>query len=211
MPELDGLELARKIREMGYTNPILMLSSLNMHPEIKSSPYLSEALSKPVKHTILLQTINRLLSYKGPENTYLSQPASKKPDGGENEKKQLRLLLAEDNLFNQKLALLVLNRLGYLVDMVSSGREAIEALELKHYDLILMDIQMPEMDGVEATQIIRNQYGEKAPYIVAKTANAMEGDREKYLDLGMDDYISKPIDLQHLRITLEKFEKQLNK
>jgi len=123
--------------------------------------------------------------------------------------KNLRILLAEDNLFNQKLAIIVLGRLGYTVDMVTSGREAVEAYAAKSYDLILMDIQMPDMDGTEATRIIRDKYGEDGPVIIAMTANAMEGDKENYLANGMDDYIAKPIDIQHLKLTLQKYEKEL--
>ncbi|MBI1221865.1 MAG: response regulator [Bacteroidetes bacterium] len=209
MPDLDGLELARRIRKMGFEEPILMLSSLTMHPEIKNNPNLNEAISKPVKHTLLLHSVNRLLS-----NEFKNGVSPKKTTDSDEELpkiKRLKILLAEDNLFNQKLATMVLNRLGYSVDVVSSGKEAITAIKTKDYNLILMDIQMPEMDGTEATSIIRSTIKIKQPFIVAMTANAMEGDKEKYLSYGMDDYIPKPIDLQHLKITLQKFENLLNK
>ncbi|MDX5320922.1 MAG: response regulator, partial [Bacteroidota bacterium] len=209
MPDLDGLEVAREIRKFGSERPILMLSYLSMHPEVKGSPHLNEALSKPVKHTLLLQTVNRLLSSDAPEIDTKKQTVDLESDAPTT--KMLKILLAEDNLFNQKLAIMVLNRLGYVVDVVSSGLEAVQALEEREYNLILMDIQMPNMDGTEATAIIREKYRENGPIIIAMTANAMEGDREKYLNYGMDDYIAKPIDLQHLKLTLQKYEKEFQK
>ena len=203
MPDLDGFETAKAIRELDMATPILMLSSLNMHPEVKGSPYLNDALSKPVKHLVLLQAVNRLL---GPAELIDERPASAENEESATAEKTLRILLAEDNLFNQKLALTVLDRLGYHADLTTNGMEAVNAVKGKDYDLILMDIQMPEMDGIEATRIIRSMKGEDCPYIIAMTANAMEGDKERYMAQGMDDYISKPIDFQHLKLTLHKYE-----
>lgn len=206
MPDLDGFETARAIREYGLSTPILMLSSLNMHPEVKGSPFLDDALTKPVKHMVLLQSVNRLLS---PDNFLQEKPTAVSSEVSDPSEKTLRILLAEDNLFNQKLALTVLDRLGYQADLVTNGMEAVNAVKRKDYDLILMDIQMPEMDGTEATRVIRSMKGEDCPHIIAMTANAMEGDRERYMAQGMDDYISKPIDFQHLKLTLLKYEKLL--
>jgi CheY-like chemotaxis protein len=95
-------------------------------------------------------------------------------------------------------ALKVLERMGYRADVASNGREAVQALERQKYDVVLMDVQMPEMDGVEATTKIREQFGEDRPWIIALTANALQGDRERYLGVGMDDYISKPIRVDDL-------------
>src|SRR4029078_235538 len=106
----------------------------------------------------------------------------------------LRILLAEDNVINQKVALLILNKLGYEADIAANGLEVLDALQRQPYDLILMDVQMPEMDGLDATRQIRrtDSLGQQ-PHIVAMTANAMQGDRAQCLAAGMDDYISKPM------------------
>jgi CheY-like chemotaxis protein/HPt (histidine-containing phosphotransfer) domain-containing protein len=112
----------------------------------------------------------------------------------------MNILLAEDNPVNQKVALRMLNRLGYDADVVQNGCEAVEAVEKKIYDVILMDMQMPEMDGIEASQrIVATVPAERRPFIIALTANAMQGDRERCLDAGMNDYISKPIRIEDLK------------
>jgi CheY-like chemotaxis protein len=114
-------------------------------------------------------------------------------------------LLTEDNVINQKVALRMLVRLGYRADVAGNGAEAIESLRRQPYDVILMDVQMPEMDGVSATRFIRENWPvEQRPYIIAMTANALTGDREKYLEVGMDDYISKPVKMDQLAQALQR-------
>lgn len=109
-----------------------------------------------------------------------------------------KILMAEDNLVNQKLAKLLFRKLNHNVDIVSNGREAVEAVVHGSYDLVFMDIQMPQLDGVGASQEIKQLMGEDAPVIIALTANAMQGDKEKYLQAGMDHYIAKPISMHDL-------------
>jgi len=116
--------------------------------------------------------------------------------------KSLRILLAEDNVINQKVAVRMLERLGYQAEVAADGREVLAALKRKPYDVVLMDVQMPEMDGLEATRRIRRTPCHQ-PYIIAMTAHAMKGDREECLDAGMDDYISKPVRIEELKAALE--------
>ena len=116
----------------------------------------------------------------------------------------MRILVAEDNPSNQRVLVEMLKKLGYRADAVADGREVVQALERQDYDLVLMDIKMPEMDGITATQVIRKLRPEKGPKIVAITAFALEGDREKCLEAGMDDYIAKPVQMRELAEVLKK-------
>jgi CheY-like chemotaxis protein len=115
----------------------------------------------------------------------------------------LCILLAEDNLINQKVALLMLKKLGYMADTAINGKEVLRALEIHHYDIILMDIQMPEMDGLEATRQIRERWPDKRMKIVAVTAHALDFTRKDCLDAGMDDYITKPLTIEDLKMVLD--------
>ena len=119
--------------------------------------------------------------------------------------KPFRLLLVEDNVVNQKVALHILERLGYRADVAGNGLEVLDALTRQAYDVVLMDVQMPELDGLEATRAIRQQWpAAKQPRIIAMTANAMQGDRERCLEAGMDDYIAKPVRIEDLSAALER-------
>jgi len=121
------------------------------------------------------------------------------------ERHPLHILLAEDNVINQMVTLRILERLGYRADVATNGQEALAALEQKPYDVVFMDIQMPVMDGLEATQRIRLEYPETdRPYLVAMTAHALVGDRENYLANGMDDYVSKPVQIEELVAVLSR-------
>jgi CheY-like chemotaxis protein len=134
----------------------------------------------------------------------VSQPAKGVIDAELGKRHPLRILLAEDNQVNQKLALRILEQMGYRADIASNGLEAIESVERQTYDVILMDVQMPEMDGLEATRQIVAKWPQKHPRIIGLTANALEGDREQCLAAGMDDYISKPIHIEELVDALER-------
>ena len=126
------------------------------------------------------------------------------------EKLPLRILLAEDNAVNQKVALNILKRLGYLADIAANGLEVLEALKRQEYDVVLMDMQMPEMDGLEATRkICEDSMPQERPYIIALTANAMSGDRQLCIDAGMQDYLSKPMHVNDLIVALKKYQQTL--
>jgi CheY-like chemotaxis protein len=191
MPGMDGAELAARIREAGHRLPLVLFSSLGRREA--SDDLFAAALAKPLHQSQLFDTLVTLLGHEGAEKT--AQPAAKpKIDASLAERHPLRILLAEDNVVNQKLALRLLQQMGYRADLAGNGIEAIESVERQTYDLVLMDVQMPEMDGLEATRRITARWPAGArPRIVAMTANAMQGDREECLAAGMDDYVVKPI------------------
>ncbi len=207
MPEMDGFTLLRKIKEMEeyQKTPVIILTSADRVGDFKMAKEMGAAayLVKPVRPSDLLDTIMSVIS---------SGQVEKKEQEPETEKKapeivaRLRILLAEDNLINQKVALHLLKRKGYDVVVVENGRRALEKLQTEEFDLILMDVQMPEMNGFEATREIREaekKSGKHLP-IVAMTAHAMKGDREKCLEAGMDDYVSKPLYPEELYKAIER-------
>jgi CheY-like chemotaxis protein len=188
---MDGLELAREIRRYRDETalPLLLLTSIGHLAEARGASEFSAQLTKPVKSSQLYDVLVRLLAGPAPESA-----AAGDGEGGRSAAVALRLLVAEDNAVNRQLALALLRKLGYEADTVENGREAVHALERTTYDVVLMDVQMPQLDGLEATRLIRQRFGPKdGPTIIAMTANAMEGDREECLEAGMDDYLSKPI------------------
>ena len=192
MPELDGLSLATALRasEGAATTPVIILSSLGIHE--RTSESVAAYLVKPVKPSALHDTLATVLAGQAMSVPVRTTGAGIDHDLGA--RHPLKILLAEDNPVNQKLALRLLMRMGYHADVAGNGLEAIAAIEGSAYDVVLMDVQMPELDGLEATRRIRARWpGAAGPRIVAMTANAMEGDRETCLAAGMDDYVSKPI------------------
>lgn len=208
MPEMDGVELAEKIRQLPahVSTPAVMLTSLGRR-EVTGGAF-AAFLTKPVKAAQLYETLARVLGIE-----QAGEPAAKAGINKDMAKRlPLRILVAEDNAVNQKVALKILDRMGYRADVVSNGREALQAVERQSYDAILMDVQMPEMDGIEATANIHDRFGETRPWIIALTANALDGDRERYLGVGMDDYISKPIRIDGLAAALvQAFEARRGK
>jgi PAS domain S-box-containing protein len=207
MPGMDGLDLVRAIRALPHAQslPVVVLSSVAVQPQAldASSLNLAAYLFKPVKAEQLYDTlcavfIDQVSGIQDRPNPFA--------EGHSHVALPLRVLLAEDNLVNQKVGLRILERLGYRADVVANGLEVLDALNRQPYDLILMDIQMPEMDGLEASRYIREHYPEKSqPVILAMTAHAMVGAREMCLAAGMDGYISKPIRIPELVEALETY------
>jgi GAF domain-containing protein/DNA-binding response OmpR family regulator len=192
MPGMDGAALARAIRADGHRLPLVLFSSLG-RKEAADSVF-AATLAKPLRQSQLFDTLVGLLSAEAPT---LPTPAAAKPrmDTHMAERHPLRILLAEDNVVNQKLAMRLLSQMGYRADLAANGIEAIESIERQTYDVVLMDVQMPEMDGLEATRRITSRWplATERPRIIAMTANAMQGDREACIAAGMDDYVTKPI------------------
>jgi GAF domain-containing protein/CheY-like chemotaxis protein len=200
MPELDGIALATALRaaEAGASTSVVVLSSLGVHE--RDNDAVAAFLVKPVKPSALYDAMATALAGQATAVPVRSSGAG--IDHGLGARHPLRILLAEDNPVNQKLALRLLDRMGYRADVAGNGLEAIAALEGAVYDVVLMDVQMPELDGLEATRRIRRRWPADGPRIVAMTANAMDGDREACLEAGMDDYIAKPIAPDALQATL---------
>jgi signal transduction histidine kinase/DNA-binding response OmpR family regulator/PAS domain-containing protein len=200
MPEMDGLSLASAIRDLPNASaklPLIMLTSLGRR-EVKEDPPLFAAfLTKPLKPSSLFDALIGL--FTGQSTRVLPSDPAPKLDEQMGQQFPLRILLAEDNATNQKLALRLLARLGYQADVVGNGLEALQAVQRQPYDVVLMDVQMPELDGLEATRRLRRELPQSLqPQIIAMTANAMQGDREMCLAAGMDDYVSKPIRVEEL-------------
>jgi signal transduction histidine kinase/DNA-binding response OmpR family regulator len=198
MPGFDGLELARKIREHGAKLPLVLFSSLGRRETGDFDKLFDAYLAKPIRQSQLFDTlVGLLVSEAAPK--VAAAPAKAQIDRDMAARHPLRILLAEDNVVNQKLALRILQQMGYRADLASNGIEAVESVERQTYDVVLMDVQMPEMDGLEASRRIIEKWPESGrPRIVAMTANAMQGDREMCLAAGMDDYLTKPIRVDRL-------------
>ncbi len=193
MPEMDGLELAKRIRGNGRAKfPLVLFSSLGRREAGDDANLFSAYLTKPIKQSHLFDTLMGLF-FKPAMDDETPTTGRFKPDPNMADRHPLRILIAEDNAVNQKLALRLLEQMGYRADVASNGIEAIQAIERQVYDVILMDVQMPEMDGLEATRQIIVRWPNHHPYIIGLTANAMQGDREMCLNAGMNHYIPKPI------------------
>jgi len=207
MPEMDGVMLAREMRRYRdeLSLPLIMLTSLGRH-EISASLF-AAFLTKPIKAGQLYDLLLAVLTSDRPRR---ARKAGEALNPHMAQRLPIRMLVAEDNVVNQKLTLRLLERLGYRADAVANGFEALQAVDRQPYDLIFMDVQMPEMDGLESTRCLRRDLPvERQPFIIAMTANAMEGDRERCLTAGMDDYVSKPIQVRELIGALEKWGRRV--
>jgi CheY-like chemotaxis protein len=198
MPEMDGFALAARIRE----DPLLQLASIMMltSADLNGSTARCRQLAihsylvKPVSAEVLRNAID--VCFAKPNAP--AEPAAAEPAAASASAHPLRILLAEDNPVNQKLATRLLERRGHLVRLAQSGREALALLDGNSFDVVLMDVQMPDMDGMEATREIRAHEHTRSLPIIAMTAHAMTGDRERCLAAGMDDYLPKPINPREL-------------
>jgi CheY-like chemotaxis protein len=205
MPAMDGLELARAIRRHRPVDklPLVLFSSLNRREVAAEDVGFAAYLLKPLKPSALFDALMNVFA-AGKES---KQPARKAPvmDQEMGVSHPLRILIAEDNMVNQKVALRILERLGYRADVAANGLEAIEAIERQFYDVVLMDVQMPEMDGLAASRLINTRWPrESRPRIVAMTANATLEDRQMCFEAGMDDYVSKPVRVDELIAALQR-------
>ena len=204
MPGMDGIVLAKAIRTHHAALPLVLFSSLGRREVGDDEALFSAYLAKPLHQSQLFDTLMTLLAHEARTSAPRPTPSNSKVDPGMATRHPLRILLAEDNVVNQKLALRLLQQMGYRADVASNGIEAIESIARQPYDVVLMDVQMPEMDGLEASREINRRWpdGER-PRIVAMTANAMQGDREMCLAAGMDDYLTKPIRVDALVTALD--------
>ncbi len=214
MPGMNGLTLASEIRKIPAATamPLILLTSMGVRAD---APELAEArfatcLTKPIKPAQLHEVLTRVIS--GVKTQVKKSPVPSKLDPAMAQRLPLRVLLCDDNTINQKVGLRLLQQMGYKPDLAANGVQALAALNCRPYDLIFMDVQMPEMDGIEATRTIRerqrtrqNPNYKSAIIIVAMTANAMNGDREKCLAAGMDDYLPKPVRPEHIRSVVERW------
>ncbi len=208
MPDMDGLTLAAEIRHYrpAQTLPLVMLTSLGHQGVDNRAANVEFAafLTKPIKPWHLCDTLVRLVGHQPTRVKRVAAPLPQlDPELGQ--RHPLHILLAEDNVVNQKVTLHLLKRLGYVADVAADGHEVLAALQRQPYDVVLMDMQMPEMDGLEAARLIRQQgSATRQPCIIAMTASALNGDRERCLEAGMDDYVSKPVKVEELIAALDR-------
>jgi signal transduction histidine kinase/HPt (histidine-containing phosphotransfer) domain-containing protein len=217
MPGMDGLALAMEIHKLpgAAMMPLVLMMPLGLHSDAPGSTHIvfAHTVNKPVKPAQLCEVLGRALV--SPKVAARQQPTTK-PGETLTEKLPLSILLCDDNAINQKVAARILATIGYQPDLAGNGREALDALDKKPYNIIFMDVMMPEMDGLEATRAIRERQKDGAAHpnyqppiiIVAMTAQAMQGDREKCLAAGMDDYLSKPILPKDVRAIIERWGPQ---
>ncbi|OZH53975.1 hypothetical protein AFK68_13975, partial [Hydrocoleum sp. CS-953] len=233
LSDMDGLTLARKIRKLEAEQnskqnnnselslPLIMFTYIGkaeIFRELQEAKVsLAGFLNKPVKQSQFYNVLLQVFGTTGegelnPKTPSLGVKYFQNLNDKSSDRSNLRILLAEDNVVNQKVAIHLLEKIGYRADVAANGIEVLDALKRIPYDVVLMDVQMPNMDGIEATRQICQRYPEeKRPWIIAMTANAMQGDREKCLNAGMDDYVTKPIHREKLAQALNRCKPIRNK
>ncbi|GAB3338358.1 hybrid sensor histidine kinase/response regulator [Larkinella ripae] len=203
MPGMNGVQLAQNIRADYPRLPIILLSSVGEETRKAYSDLFSAVLTKPIHQQQLFDLVQRQLKQADEISVPVARPSQQLLSAGFAKEHPLTILVAEDYLANQKLILNILHKLGYEPHLAQNGLEVLTMLQKQPYDTVLMDVQMPEMNGLDATRQIRRQTGYQ-PIIIAMTANAMKEDQQECLEAGMDDYISKPILLNVLKTALER-------
>jgi CheY-like chemotaxis protein len=209
MPEMDGVALAHGIRDqpVGRELPLVLLTSLARKESGRGASEFAVTLTKPLRASQLYDALVGILARRPDERVAPAAPAGAKPPTAAGPaRSRPRILIAEDNAVNKKLALALLGRLGLEADVVEAGLEALEALEHESYDVVLMDVQIPELDGLEATRRNRRRRPSGRPRVIAMTANALQVDRDACFAAGMDDYLAKPIRLTQLSAALSNLK-----
>ena len=204
MPGMDGIELARRLRDADAHLPLVLLSSASRPDDPDVAKLFAATLTKPVRQSTLLDAVIGILARPGDRPVAIGPP----PEGLDRalgERLPLRVLVAEDNAVNQTVAIRQLERLGYQADIAANGLEALQSVERQPYDVIFMDVNMPELDGLDATRQIRARGSEIAqPWIVGFTAGAFDEDRRECVDAGMDDIVTKPVGAQMMAAALQR-------
>jgi signal transduction histidine kinase/CheY-like chemotaxis protein len=203
MGGMNGFELAELVHAQWPIIPVIFLAPAGNEQWKKQEHLFAAIIPKPIKKHLLGKSISRVLS-AGKKNIQEDNQFSQTLRGDFAAEFPLRILIAEDDPFNQQLEVAILNKLGYQPHLAANGKEVLEIVSSAHFDLILMDVQMPEMDGLEATRMIRLCLATQ-PVIIAMTANAMQGDKEACMASGMDDYLCKPVELRELMRILERW------
>lgn len=197
MPGMNGVETAKEIKKQ-YEIPLVLFSSAGQFPinKAEDNNLFAAILDKPIKPTYFQKVLTDVLTNHRTENKIIPVV---KPEVvvADIEVEKISILIAEDNLINQKIVIKAFKNIGYNCDVVSNGLEVLSSLKRQNYDIIFMDLQMPEMDGFDAARNIIREYGNKRPVIIAMTAAAYEKDKNECFEAGMDDYISKPIDFDN--------------
>jgi CheY-like chemotaxis protein len=208
LPDMEGLSLAAAARELpgGKSLHLFLLTSVHLRAgdPRAAAVRVSASIYKPIRPKQMLDALNQ--SFDRKTASYRKAPTVPAFDPSFASRLPLRILMADDNRVNQKVGSSFLEKLGYRADVVGNGLEVLQALERQPYDIVFLDVQMPEMDGYEAARQLRRRWtGSDRPRIIAMTGNAMQGDKERCLKAGMDDYITKPVRVEDLRNALERW------